>query len=179
MDFIDFKQLAKKRQSCRDYDPDKTVDEDLLASCVDTMILSPSACNAQPYFYYIVTGEKAKKMRNAMTSFGMNSFVKNVNAFAVITEENYNLTAKIGSSMKDQDFKSIDIGISAAYFTAEATSLGLGTCIMGWFDEDQVKNIVETKSRVRLVIAIGYPKDENLIREKKRKTHQAITKFVK
>ena len=166
MDFVEFKQLAKVRQSCRDYDPDKTVDESLLESCVDSMILSPSACNAQPYFYYIVTGEKAKKVRNALTSFGMNSFVKNVNAFAVVTEENYNLSAKIGSSMKNQDFKSIDIGISAAYFTAEATTLGLGTCIMGWFDEDQIQKIVDTKNRIRLVIAIGYPKDSN-IREKK------------
>ena len=107
----------------------------------------------------------------------MNSFAKDVNAFAIVTEENYNLTAKIGSSVKDQDYKSIDIGISAAYFTAEATTLGLSTCIMGWFDEDKLKKYLGTRSRIRLVIAIGYAKDDKL-REKKRKTSDALYKII-
>lgn len=179
LEFKEFIDIAKVRQSCRNFDPERIVDEEVLDSLVDAMILSPSACNAQPYFYHIVTGDKAKKVRDTLTGMGMNSFVKNVNAFAVVTEENYNLTAKIGSSMKNQDFKSIDIGISVAYFTAEATTLGLGTCIMGWFDEDELKKIVDTKSRIRLVIAIGYPSDDDFIREKKRKTHTAISKFIK
>lgn len=107
----------------------------------------------------------------------MNSFAKDVNAFAIVTEENYNLTAKIGSSVKDQDYKSIDIGISAAYFTAEATTLGLSTCIMGWFDEDKLKKYLGTRSRIRLVIAIGYAKDDK-IRDKKRKSSDAIYKII-
>ena len=107
----------------------------------------------------------------------MNSFTKDVSAFAIVTEENYNLSAKIGSSIKNQDYKSIDIGISAAYFTAEATSLGLSTCIIGWFDEEKLQKFLKTKSRIRLVIAIGYAKDDNL-REKKRKSSDAIYKIV-
>ena len=141
------------------------------------MKLSPSACNAQPYFYYIVSGEESKNVRDLLQLGKMNSFAKDVNAFAVVTEENYNLSAKLGSSVKNQDYKSIDIGISAAYFTAQATSLGLSTCIMGWFDEEKIQKYLGTKSRIRLVIAIGYAKDDT-IREKKRKSSDAIYKIV-
>ena len=141
------------------------------------MKLSPSACNAQPYFYYIVSCDEAKNVRNHLQLGKMNSFAKDVNAFAIVTEENYNLSAKLGSSVKGQDYKSIDIGISAAYFTAQATSLGLSTCIMGWFDEEKLQKYLGTKSRIRLVIAIGYAKDDT-IREKKRKSSDAIYKIV-
>lgn len=177
MEFNQFLDLAKVRESCRDYDPEREVEVEKLEACLESMKLSPSACNAQPYFYYIVHGDDAKNISKYFQVGTMNSFVKDVNAFAIVTEENYNLSAKIGSSIKNQDYKSIDIGISAAYFTAEATSLGLSTCIIGWFDEEKLQKYLKTKSRIRLVIAIGYAKDDNL-REKKRKSSDAIYKVV-
>lgn len=177
MKFNQFLDLAKVRESCRDYDPEREVEVEKLEACLESMKLSPSACNAQPYFYYIVHGDDAKNISKYFQVGTMNSFVKDVNAFAIVTEENYNLSAKIGSSIKNQDYKSIDIGISAAYFTAEATSLGLSTCIIGWFDEEKLQKYLKTKSRIRLVIAIGYAKDDNL-REKKRKSSDAIYKIV-
>ena len=177
MDFNEFLDLAKVRQSCRNFDPDREVEIEKLEACLESMKLSPSACNAQPYFYYVVQGEDARNISKYFQVGTMNSFVKDVNAFAIVTEENYNLSAKIGSSIKNQDYKSIDIGISAAYFTAEATSLGLSTCIIGWFDEEKLQKFLKTKSRIRLVIAIGYAKDDNL-REKKRKSSDAIYKIV-
>lgn len=177
MEFNQFLDLAKVRESCRDYDPEREVEVEKLEACLESMKLSPSACNAQPYFYYIVHGDDAKNISKYFQVGTMNSFVKDVNAFAIVTEENYNLSAKIGSSIKNQDYKSIDIGISAAYFTAEATSLGLSTCIIGWFDEEKLQKYLKTKSRIRLVIAIGYAKDDKL-REKKRKSSDAIYKII-
>lgn len=177
MEFKDFKELAKIRQSCRDYDPDREVELEKIQACLDAMKLAPSACNAQPYYYYIVRGHDAKSIANYFQLGAMNSFAKDVSAFAIVTEENYNLTAKIGSSLKDQDYRSIDIGISAAYFTAEATSLGLSTCIIGWFDEEKLQKFLKTKNRIRLAIALGYAKNDGL-REKKRKTSDALYKII-
>lgn len=177
MEFKEFLDIAKIRQSCRSYDPEREVEVEKLEACLESMKLSPSACNAQPYFYYIVHGHEAKNIKDLLQLGAMNSFAKDVNAFAIVTEENYNLSAKIGSSVKDQDYKSVDIGISAAYFTAEATTLGLSTCIMGWFDEEKLQKYLGTKSRIRLVIAIGYAKDDK-IRDKKRKSSDAIYKII-
>ena len=162
---MDFLEIAKKRQSTRNFDPSKKVPQELLERCLSAMVLSPSACNAQPYFYYVLEGKKAKKA--AKLTGKMNAFSKDAPVIIVVCEENYNLTAKIGSIVKNQDYKSIDIGISVAYLTSEATSLGLSTCIMG----------LKFKGKIRLVIALGYSKDDEL-REKKRKTKSAIYKIL-
>lgn len=172
---MDFLEIAKKRQSTRNFDPLKKVPQELLERCLSAMVLSPSACNAQPYFYYVLEGKKAKKA--AKLTGKMNAFSKDAPVIIVVCEENYNLTAKIGSIVKNQDYKSIDIGISVAYLTSEATSLGLSTCIMGWFDEKELGELLKFKGKIRLVIALGYSKDDEL-REKKRKTKSAVYKIL-
>lgn len=171
---MDFLELARKRQSCRNFDPKKAVDKDLIEKCLDAMILSPSACNAQPYFYHVLEGDLAKKVSGLTGSF--NTFAKNAPVIIVLEEENYNLTAKVGSTIKNQDYKSIDMGISVSYLTLEATSLGLSTCILGWFNENEIKRLLKIKNKIRLVIALGYAANGE-IKEKKRKSKSAIYKI--
>ena len=67
-----------------------------------------------------------------------------------------------------------DIGIAAAYLTAEATAQGLSTCILGWLDDQKIREICGLDKPVRLVITLGYAKDDTL-RTKKRK---AISELV-
>ena len=101
MEFKDFKELAKVRESCRDYDADREVEIEKIEACLETMKLAQSDCNAQPYYYYIVQGDDAKNISKYFQLGKMNSFAKDISAFAIVTEENYNLSAKIGSSVKD------------------------------------------------------------------------------
>lgn len=76
MDFNEFKELAKKRESCRDYDPDREVEIEKIEACLETMKLAPSACNAQPYYYYIVRGDDAKNISKYFQLGKMNSLYK-------------------------------------------------------------------------------------------------------
>ena len=85
----------------------------------------------------------------------------------VFSEMPYNKTAALGAKMKGNDYRSIDIGIAAAYFTAEAATQGLGTCILGWLDDQKIRDICHLDHPVRLVVTVGYPADKP--REKKRK----------
>ena len=74
------------------------------------------------------------------------------------------------------DYRSIDIGILSAYITAEATAQGLGSCILGWFNDEQIRKICNLDSAVRLVISLGYAKSDDKLRPKKRKkTSDLIT----
>jgi nitroreductase len=72
----------------------------------------------------------------------------------------------------------MDIGIAAAHFCLQATSEGLGTCIMGWFDEPAVKKVlgIPKKKRAELIITVGYPANE-VIREKIRKGKEEICSY--
>ncbi|MBR3978609.1 MAG: nitroreductase family protein [Oscillospiraceae bacterium] len=166
---MNFMEIAKARQSCRSYDADRAVEEDKLTSILEAAQLSPSACNGQPYHFTLCRGETAKAVAKACQGMGMNKFAGDAPVLLVISEESYCKTAALGAKLKGNDYRSIDIGIAAAYITAEATAQGLGTCILGWLDSDKIQGICNLKGEVRLVITIGYAKAEDKLRPKKRK----------
>ena len=100
----------------------------------------------------------------------MNKFAADAPVLLVISEMPYVKSAALGAKVKKNDYRSIDIGIVAAYITAEAAAQGLGTCILGWFEDDDIRRICGLEGAVRLVITIGYPKENDKLREKKRKS---------
>lgn len=165
MDFLD---IAQSRQSCRSYNPERMVENEKIDAIIEAARLSPSACNGQPYHITVCKGESAKKVAKATMGMGMNKFTLDAPVMIVISEMPYVKSAALGAKLKNNDYRSIDIGIVSAYITAQATSLGLGSCILGWLDSAKICEICGLKGTVRLVISLGYPTDDTL-RPKKRK----------
>ena len=166
---MSFSELANKRQSTRKYSDREISSEDLRA-IFEAARLSPSACNGQPYRVSVCRNEKKEAVARACMGMGMNLFLGDAPVMIVISEADYNKTAAFGAKIKHNDYRSIDIGILAAHITLAAADLDLGTCIIGWFDNKKIKEIIGTERDARLVIALGYPKEEKPPREKKRKT---------
>ena len=166
---MNFTEIAEARQSCRSYDAMRTVEQEKLNTILATARLAPSACNGQPYHITVCKGEVAKAVAKATQGMGMNKFATDAPVLLVISEEAYVPTAALGAKVKKNDYRSIDIGIVAAYITAEATAQGLGTCILGWLDDKQIREICHLSAPVRLVITVGYAKEGDLLRTKKRK----------
>ena len=166
---MNFYEIAQNRQSCRSYDAARPVEEEKLSAILESARLSPSACNGQPYHFTLCRSENAKAVAKATTGMGMNKFAADAPVLLVISEKPYVKSAAVGAKLKRNDYRSIDIGIAAAYITAEATAQGLGTCILGWFDDDEIREICDLDGAVRLVITIGYPKEDSKLRPKKRK----------
>ncbi len=174
---MNFLEIACARQSCRNYDPEKAVEKEKLESILNAAQLSPSACNSQPYHFTVCTGETAKQVAKATTGLGMNKFAPDAPVMIVVSEEPYSKMAATGSVVKKNDYRSMDIGIAVAYLTAEAAVQGLGTCILGWFDESEIRKICGLKHTVRLVITLGYPKDDDKLRTKKRKSIEELVTY--
>ena len=175
---MNFSEIAKLRQSCRYFDNAKQVEDEKIQAILESTILSPSACNAQPYHFTVCKGEKAKEVAEATRGMGMNKFTADVPVMIVISEESYNKTAGIGAILKDNDYRSIDIGIACAFLTAEATAQGLETCILGWLDDKKIRKICDLKHPVRLVVALGYPKENYELREKKRTSFEELVTVI-
>lgn len=175
---MDFLTIAKTRQSCRSYDPEREVEEDKLAAVLEAARLSPSACNGQPYKITVCRGKQAKKAARAVSGMGMNKFADQAPVLLVISEEPYVRSAAVGARLKKNDYRSMDIGILAAYITAEAASLGLGCCILGWLDDEKLRSVCGLSAPVRLVITLGYPGEKDQPREKKRKALSELAVFL-
>ena len=174
---MDFQKLIRQRESCRSYDETKAVEEEKLQKILEAAQLAPSACNGQPYHLTVCRGEKAQEVAKATQGMGMNKFASQAPVMIVISEMPYVKTAALGAKLKGNDYRSIDIGIVAAYLTAAATEEGLSTCILGWLDDEKLRKICMLDGAVRLVITLGYAKNDT-IREKKWKTLPELVTYV-
>lgn len=178
MDFLD---LVKLRQSTRAYDPSRPVEKEKLERCIEAVRLAPSACNAQPWTLVVVTDPDLKnRVADAAQArwAGMNQFTRQAQVIVVIVREEPNFTSKLGSVLKDKPYTLMDVGIAAEHFCLQATSEGLGTCILGWFDEPAIKKMVgiPKKKRAELIITVGYPAKPE-IRQKIRKPIDQICSY--
>ena len=145
---------------------------------LEAVRLAPSACNSQPYHLTVCRGETARQVAGAVTGMGINGFAKDVPVLIVISQDAYSKSAALGAKLKKNDYRSMDIGIAAAYLTAEATAQGLGSCILGWLDDTKIRNICNLPDAVRLVIALGYPGEKDAPRIKKRKTLEELVTYM-
>ena len=173
---MDFLEIAKTRQSCRSY-AQTSVEQEKLDAVLEALRLAPSACNGQPYFVTVCRGETAKAVAAACQGMGMNKFASQAPVVLVLSEKAYVKTAAVGSKVKHNDYRSIDIGIAAAYRTAEATAQGLGSCILGWLDDEKIRKICDLTQPVRLVITLGYAQEGDPLRPKKRKDLSELTAY--
>lgn len=174
-------ELISARQSDRKYS-DKPVEKEKLERILEAGRIAPSACNAQPWKFIAVTEpELIRKIAEAASAkiLGMNTFVGQAPVQIVVVREKPNFSSKIGGTVKNKDYSLIDIGIASENICLQAKSEGLGSCMIGWFDEDQLRKIlsIPKTKRVELIITIGYSLSEQ--RVKKRKAKEEVVGYNK
>ena len=176
---MNFTEIALTRQSCRSYDPCRVVEKEKIDAILAAARLAPSACNGQPYHFTVCRGDKAKEVALLTRGIGgMNKFAVDAPVLIVVSEMPYCKSAAAGAKMKNNDYRSMDIGIAVAYLTAEAAAQGLGTCILGWFDDEKLRTLCGIEHPIRLVITLGYPGEKDQLRQKKRKDMDELVTWL-
>jgi nitroreductase len=178
--FPSFLDMVKARQSTRAYDS-QPVDNEKIERCLEAARLSPSASNAQPWKFIVVNDPAIKNELADATQdrfLPLNHFTKQAPLHIVVIREKANLTSRIGQVVKDKEYPLMDIGIAAVHFCLQAVEEGLGTCIIGWFNENKVRKLlsIPKNKRVELIITVGYPATDE-IRPKKRKPVEEIVTY--
>ena len=174
-----FAELVKQRQSVRNYN-NIPVEKEKIIQCLESARLSPSAKNAQPWKFVVVDEPQLKdKVASAVTVMGMNKHAKQAPVIVAIVVEKRDAVSSVAASMQDKDYSLIDIGIVANLFCLQATELGLSTCIVGWFKEKDVKNLLDIPKgkRAPLIITLGH--SDVPVREKKRNSLEEISNWIK
>jgi nitroreductase len=167
-----FLDLARTRQSTRRY-RDRPVQRESIERCLEAARLAPSACNAQPWKFVVVQDAQIRRRLAgaAVGPFGsFNTFVHQAPVLVAVVASPPDLKLAVGGALKRRDYSLIDSGIAAGHFCLQAAELGLGSCMLGWFDEGKVKSAlgVPRNHRVHLLIALGYAADPG-VREKRRR----------
>jgi nitroreductase len=178
---MDFFELINTRQSVRDYSS-REVEAEKIEKCLDAARLAPSASNSQPWKLVLVNdAELVKKVAAATFSsvVSFNKFTMQAPVLLVMVIEKPKIITQIGWFLKNREYPLIDIGIAAEHFCLQAAELGLGTCMMGWFDEKAIKNLlgIPKKKRLGLVISLGYASDGYALRKKIRKDKNEVVAY--
>ena len=174
-------ELITSRQSDRKYS-DKPVEKEKLDRIIEAGRMAPSACNAQPWKFIVVTEPMLiSKIAEAASAklIGMNTFVAQAPVQLIVVREKPNMSSKVGSTIKNKDYSLIDIGIASENICLQARAEGIGSCIIGWFDEKMLRKLlgIPRSKRVELIITIGYSLSDH--REKKRKPPEETISYNK
>ncbi len=178
---MNFSNLINIRQSVRKY-VDKHVEPEKLHACLEAARLAPSASNSQPWTF-IVVNDPELKHKVANETYGpfmtFNKFVPQAPVIVVLVLEKPKLITEVGGRLKRKEYPLIDIGIAAEHFCLQAAELGLGTCMLGWFNEKTIKQILHIPSTktIGLLITLGYPPDDYRIRQKVRKSLAELVRY--
>jgi nitroreductase len=181
MDGIKMLELIISRQSDRKYE-EKPIEKDKLERIIEAGRMAPSACNAQPWKFIVITDPELRtgiaKAASAKL-LGMNTFVARAPVLIVIVREQANFSSKVGGTVKRKDYSLIDIGIASENICLQANAEGIGSCLIGWFDERMVRKIlgIPKPKRVELIITLGYSLSER--RAKRRKPVTETISFNK
>jgi nitroreductase len=178
---MNFQELINQRQSVRKYQS-KPVEIEKLEKLIEAVHIAPSACNSQPWKLIIVNEPDLKnEVANATISkaISFNKFALEAPVIAVFVMEKAKLVAQIGGRIKNREYPEYDIGIAAEHFCLQATELGLGTCMIGWFDQKKIQKLlnIPRNRKIGLLITLGYAPEDYKMRKKIRKPLNEIYGF--
>lgn len=166
-----FDNLCGKRYSCRSFTSENISESDLYRT-LEAARLAPSACNRQPWRFYVVRDDSK---RQRLLAKSRPSFVQ-----APVLIVAVGLHEEAWHRPSDgKDHTDIDLAIAIEHICLAAADAGLGSCWVCSFDVEatrQVLGLPENEEPIAL-IPIGYPAD-SAIPEKKRKDMCDIVTFI-
>lgn len=170
-----FYELAASRYSCRNYKP-VAVERDVLAAVVDAARLAPSACNRQPWFFVVIDNDGPQ--HDAILKAYDREWIATAPAYIVACGNHSEAWHRQNDG---KDHTDIDVAIAVEHICLAAAAIGLQTCWVCNFDAPIVAKAIDAPEGVEpiAIIPIGYPADDAVVPEKKRKTTDEILRWGK
>jgi len=173
----------EKRRSIRKY-KDQAVADDVLKQIINAGRLAPSDSNTQPWTFLIVRSEEMR--RNVAEVSHKQEWMETAPVFVVCVADVRVATTDDSLTHIDENTPGIaakqiilDTAIAGENIVLAAESLGLGTCWVSWFIQDEIRPVlgIPTDKYVVAVITLGYPDQEP--KQRPRRTLEEVTKYEK
>jgi len=160
---MDLMDAIKTRRSIRRY-KETPVPENLLKEVLNAARLAPSADNAQPWRIIVVMDEQLK-LKLAAASYGQ-KFIAQAPLVLVVCGIPDEAFPTMGGYMSAHI---VDVAIAVDHMTLAAHAVGLGTCWIGWFKEDKVREVLGIPEDVRVIALtpLGHPDESPALTPRK------------
>jgi len=143
------------RRSVRRFEK-KSVDDNLIGVMLYMATQAPSAGNTQDWHFVVVKDEEQKnKLAKASLRQG---FIADAPVVIVVCSDLEKISMKYGKRGETL-YSAINAAGAIQNMMLSATALGLGSCWVGAFDEEEVKTVLELPDHIRpiAVVPVGYP----------------------
>jgi nitroreductase len=155
---MDFFDVIASRHSVRTYKPDPIPDE-LVMQCLEAARLAPSWRNGQCWRFVVVCDPIVIERLAAQRIYGyaINSWLRGAPAVIVACAD-----PRASGQHGDLPYWAVDTAIAMEHLVLAATALGLGTCWIGGFSEDTVRDLLGIPDDIRIVAytPLGYPANQ-------------------
>lgn len=178
---MEFEEIVKGRRSTRKF-INKCVERDKIENVIKMASYAPSWKNTQIVRYTVIEERKIIKeiAENCVMNFEFNSnIIKNAPMIVIIST----ISGRSGferdgsfSTSKGDRWEMFDAGIAAQTFCLSAYNHGLGSVIMGIFDEKKLHTLLELpeNQNIAAILAVGYS-DENPVMPKRKEVQELVT----
>jgi nitroreductase len=149
---VDILTLLKSRRSIRLYQ-DKPIPQNLLLQILEAGRWAPTGANFQPWHFVVVTDSDTRKKIGEVARF---FFIKSSHV------EKAPVLIVLGFDTRKGKYGRYDVTLAGGNMMTMATSLGLGTCWIGAFDEPKVKEILEIPESIEVIglMTLGYSEEK-------------------
>lgn len=156
---MEFMEIVQRRRSIRSYRPDPVPSEQV-DYVLEAARLAPTWANGQCCTLIIVTDARVK---HELAQAG-NEWIEHAPVIIVACAD-----PTLSGIKGDQEYYLLDVGILMEHLVLAATEQGLGTCWIGWFDEQKAKAALGVPDGIRVVAStpLGFPSEEPAARPRK------------
>ena len=150
-----FQDLIHQRESIRNYDPEKPVEQEKLERILEAGRIAPSAANRQPWQFYLVSSPENLKKVSACYSRSWFSDAPHILIVAGKRDEAWTRQGDGYNALET------DLTIAMDHIILAAEAEGVATCWIAAFDPDKLKQakILDTDEEVFAITPLGYPKE--------------------
>lgn len=173
--------IISKRRSIRKYSA-QPVEDQKIRLVLESARLAPSSCNSQPWFFYVVSNqEKIQELaqsKNAPLKINLVTHWMSSAAVVIVACADPKLFSHKAAGLFAKDCHEIDVAIAVEHMVLTAEELGLGTCWIGWFNENKVREVLKIPKKLEVVamLTLGYAAEKPA--EKSRKRLEEISSFI-
>jgi nitroreductase len=170
---MDFWQVIEERRSVRDFDDGRDVPPEMVQRILGAAIRAPSAGNCQPWHFVVVRSEQTKDLL-AQAAYGQ-WFIAEAPVVIVVCADPSRSSWRYGSR-GTQLYCLQDTAAATEHILLAATSLGLGACWVGAFDEKAASQALGLSANLRpvAIVPMGYPTGRSY-RTSRRSLEEVVT----
>jgi nitroreductase len=154
---VDISEAVKNRRSIRTYKK-QALPQETINQLIDAARLAPSAGNGQPWAFVVAEKQETKRLLSA-AAYGQKSLLEASAVIMVCADQ------KRAQESYDERGRTLyciqDTAAAVENILLTACALGLGTCWVGAFQEEEIRKIINAPPQMRPVamIAVGYPNE--------------------